>query len=265
MVQASASPDATNPNIIEINNSDIQIVNDTTPQLGGNLDVNGNSIVSVSGGNISITPDGSGKVIIDGLSYPTADGSAGQFLKTDGCGNLSFDSVSSRTGAVNWCTTAKTTGFTGANGVGYFVNTASGAITVTLPSSPSAGDIIAIKDYADNFATNNVTIARGGSKINGFCNCATLFTDGESVTLVYVDGTKGWQSVQNSVTDVSGAEFVSAIGGEEYVCGDHRTHIFVGDANFQVLHGGNSSGSNTVDYFVIAGGGGSAEGGRGGS
>ncbi len=66
------------------------VVVDTTPQLGGNLDVNGNSIVSVSNGNISITPNGSGKVILDGLSHPTADGTAGQFLKTDGSANLSF-------------------------------------------------------------------------------------------------------------------------------------------------------------------------------
>tara|TARA_Y100000114_G_scaffold61009_2_gene56028 strand:+ start:5484 stop:7679 length:2196 start_codon:yes stop_codon:yes gene_type:complete len=74
------------------------IVSDTTPQLGGNLDVNGNSIVSVSNGNISITPNGSGKVILDGLSHPTSDGSNGQFLKTDGGGNLSFASVTQATG-----------------------------------------------------------------------------------------------------------------------------------------------------------------------
>jgi len=66
------------------------IVSDTTPQLGGNLDVNGQSIVSVSAGNISITPDTTGKIILDGLSWPTADGSADQVLKTDGAGNLSF-------------------------------------------------------------------------------------------------------------------------------------------------------------------------------
>ena len=73
------------------------IVEDTSPQLGGSLDVNGQSIVSVSGGNIAITPDGSGKVIIDGLSHPTSDGSNGQFLKTDGGGNLSFATVTGTT------------------------------------------------------------------------------------------------------------------------------------------------------------------------
>ena len=76
------------------------LVNDTTPQLGGSLDVNGNSIVSVSDGNISITPDGTGKVILDGLSHPTADGTNGQALVTDGSGNLSFGDVSVSLSAV---------------------------------------------------------------------------------------------------------------------------------------------------------------------
>ena len=72
---------------------------DSTPQLGGNLDVNGNSIVSASNGNIAITPNGSGDVIIDGLKHPQADGNAGQVLKTDGSGQLAFASVSSLAGA----------------------------------------------------------------------------------------------------------------------------------------------------------------------
>ena len=81
----------------DITSSDI--VDDTSPQLGGDLDVNGNAIVSASNGNISITPNGSGKVIIDGLSHPQADGNAGQVLKTDGSGNLAFASVGSLAGA----------------------------------------------------------------------------------------------------------------------------------------------------------------------
>ena len=51
-----------------------------------------------------------------------------------------------RTGTVDWDTTAKTSAFTAVSGNGYFVNTTSGAITVTLPASPSAGDIVSIKD-----------------------------------------------------------------------------------------------------------------------
>jgi hypothetical protein len=66
------------------------VVEDTTPQLGGSLDVNGQTIVSVSNGNITITPDGSGKIVLDGMSWPNALGSNGQVLQTNGSGVLSF-------------------------------------------------------------------------------------------------------------------------------------------------------------------------------
>jgi hypothetical protein len=54
------------------------VVSDSSPQLGGDLDVNGNDIVSASNGDISILPNGSGKVIIDG------NGSSGGVSITDG-------------------------------------------------------------------------------------------------------------------------------------------------------------------------------------
>lgn len=66
------------------------VIDDTAPKLGGNLDVNGKSIVSVSDGDISITPDGTGNVILDGLKYPQTDGAANEVLQTDGAGQLSF-------------------------------------------------------------------------------------------------------------------------------------------------------------------------------
>jgi len=66
------------------------LADDTTPQLGGNLDVNGNSIISEAGGDIAITPDSSGKVVLDGINWPTTDGTSGQVIQTDGTGNLSF-------------------------------------------------------------------------------------------------------------------------------------------------------------------------------
>ena len=66
------------------------VVDDTTPQLGGSLDVNGNSIVSASNGDIAITPHGTGDVVLDGLKYPQSDGTAGYVLKTDGSAQLSW-------------------------------------------------------------------------------------------------------------------------------------------------------------------------------
>ena len=69
------------------------IVEDTTPQLGGNLDVNAKQIVSVSNNNIVIAPNGSGAIVLDGQTWPTADGTANQVLKTDGSGNLAYGNV----------------------------------------------------------------------------------------------------------------------------------------------------------------------------
>ena len=85
------------------------VVADTTPQLGGSLDVNGQDIVSVSNGNISIAPNGSGKVILDGLSWPTADGTANYVLKTDGSGNLSWTAQSSGGGVLSDLTNVSST------------------------------------------------------------------------------------------------------------------------------------------------------------
>ena len=66
---------------------------DASPQLGGNLDVQARTIfTSTTNGNITITPDGSGKIVLDGMSFPNADGTAGQVLKTNGSGTLSFGS-----------------------------------------------------------------------------------------------------------------------------------------------------------------------------
>jgi hypothetical protein len=72
-----------------------------------------------------------------------------------------------RSGSVNWDTTAKTTGFTAVSGNGYFCNTTSAAFTVTLPATPSAGDIVAVADYNGTAGTNNITVGRNGSNING--------------------------------------------------------------------------------------------------
>ena len=89
-------------------------------------------------------------------------------------------------------------------GEGYFVNTTSGAITVTLPAG-SAGDIVSLADYEATWQTNNVTITPNGSeKIGGQNENATLNTEGQSVTLVYVDGTQGWINTMDSTSNVRG-------------------------------------------------------------
>jgi len=161
-----------------------------------------------------------------------------------------------RTGTVNWDTTAKTAGFTAVSGNGYFVNTTSAAITVTLPASPSAGDIVAVKDYAGTSTTNAITIARNGSNIRGGTNNFTLEKDNSGATFIYVDGTEGWQVfVDGSDSDVQPV-FICASGGTETTCGDYKIHTFTGPGTFTVNSLACAPANNSVDYMVVAGGGG---------
>ena len=76
-------------------------------------------------------------------------------------------------------------------GQGYFVDNSSAAGIVKLPASATIGDTIAIKDYAGNFGTNNLTIQRNGHKIQGNANNSVIKTNRASVELVYADATKG--------------------------------------------------------------------------
>ncbi len=139
-----------------------------------------------------------------------------------------------RTGSVDWQTSIKTANFTATSGEGYFCNTSGGAFTLTLPSSPSVGDIVALKDYAGTFGTNNLTIGRGGSNLGGNAGDSIRSTNFESLTLVYADATKGWLAVEEGTGNV-GASFISATGGNAIVtCGNFKTHIFTGPGTFCV-------------------------------
>jgi hypothetical protein len=160
-----------------------------------------------------------------------------------------------REGSVNWQTSIKTATFTAASGEGYFCNTSGGAFTVNLPSSPSVGDIVAIKDYGSSFGTNNLTIGRGGSNMNGSASDSVRSTDNESLTLVYADATKGWLAVEEG-TGFVGETFITASGGTITCCGDYKIHTFTGPGTFTVCSLSSSPAENIVSYMVVAGGGG---------
>jgi hypothetical protein len=152
-------------------------------------------------------------------------------------------------------------------GNGYFIDTTSAAHTINLPASPSAGDTVAIKDYAGTFGTNAVTIGRNSENIQGVANNSELSTNRASVILVYADATKGWlYSNESNVGDLQQATFISATGGTETTSGDYKIHTFTGDGCFVVSSLGNPvGGGDTVSYLVIAGGAGGQGGGGAGA
>ena len=151
-------------------------------------------------------------------------------------------------------------------GKGYFIDTTSGTQTVNFPQPDNAniGDTIIIKDFARKFGTNNVTIA--SNLFEGTTNAVTLSTNDDSRTFVYAGGTRGYTLIQDGATTGVGALYIAATGGTVTTSGNFKIHTFTGDGCFVVSDGGNSAGSNTVDYLVVGGGGagGFANGGGGG-
>jgi len=161
-----------------------------------------------------------------------------------------------RTGTVDWNTTKKTTDFTATNGAGFFVDTGGGVVTATLPASPSAGNIVAIKDYDGNFGTNKCTVARNGSNIRGAASDFSLEKNNAGATFIYVDGTEGWQVFVDGSNADAQPTFISATGGTITTSGDYKIHTFTGPGCFSITEAASCSGDNKVDYLVVAGGGG---------
>jgi hypothetical protein len=190
------------------------------------------------------------------FTLPTADGTSGQALTTNGSGVLSF-ATAAVNGAVNWNTTKITADPNPAvSGVGYFADTTSAAFTITLPSSPAAGAVVGIADYANTFATNNLTVGRNSSNIGGVADDAVLSTNGVSITFVYVDATQGWIVTDSgNRSDLPVPQYVAATGGTITTCGNCKIHTFTGPGTFTVTSTATNPANNVVSYMVVAGGG----------
>jgi len=204
------------------------IVDDTTPQLGGNLDVNGQDIVSVSNGDIEIAPDGSGQVKIKGnatngsgqivlnceqnshgitlkgpphsagaiytLTFPDTDGTADQVLKTDGNGNLDWvDQASGGGGFTYTAITSASSPVSGAASTHYSADTSGGAITINLPalSGVTAGTEIRVKLKT---AGNTLTLDGNSAETIDGSTTYTLTVQNQAVTLVS-DGSSNWEVI----------------------------------------------------------------------
>jgi len=93
---------------------------------------------------------------------------------------------------------ATVTTYTTSAGEQIFANTTTNPITITLPSSPSTGDEVVIVDARGTFGSNNLIINRNGEPIEGAAANDTLSTNGQSITLAYVDSTRGWTYKTNT-------------------------------------------------------------------
>ena len=154
------------------------------------------------------------------------------------------------TGSASWSTTVKTGDFTAVAGEGYFVNTSSGGVTVTLPASPTAGAVVAFKDYANTFDTNALSINRNGEPIGGSAENKKMSTEGIAATLIYVDGTKGWLVTDDGLQ--STAQSLSYTVNYLVVAGG-------GSGGYDRGGGGGAGGYRNSFNSETSGGGGSSE------
>ena len=174
------------------------------------------------------------------------------------------------TGSASWVTTVKTGDFTAVAGEGYFVNTTSGEIDVALPAG-SAGAVVAVKDYANTWDTNNcILVPNGSDKIGGLAASSTLSTKGSAVTLVFVDSTQGWLVTDDGLQSAADNNpFIVATGGTITNTPTCRIHTFTGPGTFDVSKIAGCAANNILSHIILGGGGGGAggsgnEGGGGG-
>ena len=83
-------------------------------------------------------------------------------------------------------------------GAQVFANTTANPIEIDLPASPAVGDEVTVIDTRGTFNSNNLTFDRNGQPINSGTSNLVLNTDGQAVTLVYVDSTRGWAFKTNT-------------------------------------------------------------------
>ena len=234
-------------------------------------DQDDNNIINESGDVITVGASGDTVTVAGNIvksnAYQASDG--GNIISQSGTTvtlGASGDTISlasgasqsgfGRTGTVDWQTgDIKTSTFTAVNGQGFFVDTNGGAVTANLPAG-SAGAIVSFQDYRNTFDTNAFTVTPNGSeKINGGAGPVLLNTEGEGITLVYIDSTVGWRSIQDNVFADEGSNFITATGGTETTSGDCKIHTFTGPGTFTVSAIAACAAQNIVSYMVVAGGG----------
>jgi len=171
----------TSSNTVDVSDSSSDVVGDTTPQLGGNLDVNGNDIVSTSNADIDIIPNGTGDVNLGADTVQIGDNNANATLTTQGTGDLILNTN-------NGTNAGNITLEDGANGHIQFTTNGTGAIkfndlayvpqqALTSSSNAVAWDSQA-KPNAYHLTTENTTFAAPTNSVEGSFICLEINYDG---------------------------------------------------------------------------------------
>ena len=95
-------------------------------------------------------------------------------------------------------TSSAITAYTAVASDQLLIDTTQTTVTITLPAAPAIGDEIVIIDARGTFGSNNVTVNRNGKPINSGTNNLALATNGQAITLVFIDSTRGWSFKTNT-------------------------------------------------------------------
>lgn len=168
-------------------------VNAVTIDTNQNVTLNSTGAITLNAGNSAQRPTGANGM----LRYSTTTNSF------EGYAAGAWGAIGGAAGGGTTWQNVITSNTTVSVGNAYPVNTTSSSIVVTLPSSPGAGNLIQLTDYARTWNSNSVTLNPNGNKIQGSTSNVILNINGQSVSLVYVDSTQGWLPSFNSVTQLA--------------------------------------------------------------
>jgi len=166
-----------------------------------NLEVDNNfSNINLTLGVLSnLTTSANANIIsaINSITYSV--GSSGNVLTSNG---IIWSSKAMPASGLSYV--VKSSNYTVSNNEGVLANTALGAFTITLPSSPIAGNQVVVADTYGSFGSNNITIARNGSTIANIAEDLICDINGISVQLVYTGSTWNlFAQVGGNVSDIS--------------------------------------------------------------
>jgi len=245
------------------------VVEDTTPQLGGALDVNGQDIVSTSNGDIDLDPNGSGVVVFKGnatkgagqfklncennshgitikgpphsaaasytLTLPNDDGSADQVLKTDGSGVLSWVDQSSGGGGTSITVQDEGSNLSTAASILNFAGagvTATGTGATKTITIPGGSGVAVVQRFKLNYASNG--------NLNNTESLTSLISN------VSIDSATGGDVTVNFDSSINYPPASVMVYGYDYTNNKYSVVPLETSMGLREIAGGGSSGSPTL-------------------
>jgi hypothetical protein len=208
--------------------------------------------ITVGAGGTGLSTLTANNVLIgNGTSNVTfvAPSTTGNVLTSNG---TTWTSAAAAAGGISY-TAVQTANYTAANNQGVQTNTTAGAFTVTLPTSPSVGNIVIVIDALGTWGTNNLTVGRASQNIAGLAEDLVCDINGATVTLVYTGATYGWNvSAQvggNGGTVMTLGDIQTVTGTKSFTGTTSTLSIVLNDAA-EVATTSATAATGTINYDV---------------